>query len=293
MGLETGSFISDLNASNPIDATDQVAQGDDHIRLIKSVLKSQFPNLNAAVNFTPTEANYLDGLTGVTGTGNLVASGSPTFTGDVTVNTIGGIASANLVDKSAAESISGAWSFGALTATSYDGVLAANLLDKSAPETVTGAWTFSGSVALNGTVTGLSSADLSDVATIAMLDENETVTGVWTFNDRVDIGDEFVTDGVASVGTTGTINALSSANVSVIRMTGAALTTINGIANGVAGKRLVIINLTSSALQMNSESGSASAANRLRFAATASISVNDAFEFIYDGVSSRWQLIGF
>jgi hypothetical protein len=154
MGLETGSFISDLNASNPIDATDQVSQGDDHIRLIKAVLKSQFPNLNAAVNFTPTEANYLDGLTGVTGTGNLVASGSPTFTGTLTAaaiaaTTYDGVAAANLLDKSAVETVTGAWTFsgtltaGALTATTFGGIASANLLDKSASETVSGQWNFS------------------------------------------------------------------------------------------------------------------------------------------------------
>ena len=45
-------------------------------------------------------------------------------------------------------------STGALTATSYDGVLAANLLDKSATEEITGAWTFPSNVqfaAVSGT----------------------------------------------------------------------------------------------------------------------------------------------
>lgn len=295
MGLETGTYISDLNASNPIHATDPVSQGDDHIRLIKSVLLATFPNVDGAVNFTPTEANYLDGVTGTTGTGSLVLSASPTFTGDVTVNTIGGIASANLVDKSASETISGAtWGFQAITAVTYDGIAAANLVDKSATETISGNWTYTGTLTLTGaTLVGLSSDDLSDVASIGMLDENETVTGTWTFSDRLTIGDDLVTNGVSSVSTTGTINALATANVSVIRMTGGALTTINGMSGGVSGKRVIIINLTSSALQLNSESGSASAANRLRFAGSASISVNDAFEFIYDGTSSRWQLIGF
>ena len=33
MGLETGTYIDSLNTSNP-GATDSVAQGDDHIRLL-------------------------------------------------------------------------------------------------------------------------------------------------------------------------------------------------------------------------------------------------------------------
>jgi len=294
MGLETGTYISDLNASNPIHATDPVSQGDDHIRLIKSVLLATFPNVDGAVNFTPTEANLLDGLTGVTGSGNLVASASPTFTGDVTVNTIGGIASANLVDKSASETISGAtWGFQAITAVTYDGIAAANLVDKSAAETISGNWTYTGTLTLTAaTLVGLSSDDLSDVASIGMLDENETVTGTWTFSDRITIGDDLVTNGISNVTTTGTINALSTANVSVLRMTGAAAVTVNGMANGVSGKRVVMINLTTQAIQIINQSPSASAANRIRVAASFAISVNDAVEFIYDGTSNRWQPIG-
>lgn len=63
MGLETATYISGLNASNPIHATDDVGQGDDHIRLIKSTLKSTWPNVNGAVNYTPAEANHLVGVT--------------------------------------------------------------------------------------------------------------------------------------------------------------------------------------------------------------------------------------
>lgn len=59
MGLEVGTYISDLVVTNPVGAVDPKSQGDDHIRLIKSVLKNTFPNLNAAVNLTPTELNNL------------------------------------------------------------------------------------------------------------------------------------------------------------------------------------------------------------------------------------------
>lgn len=148
MGLESATYISGLNASNPVHATDQVSQGDDHLRLIKSTLLASLPGVTGAVTSTHTELNYLDGVTGVTGSGNLALSASPTFTGTLTAATLiattyDGIAAANLVDKSATETISGSWTFGALLATSYDGVAAANLLDKSAAETVTGAWNFS------------------------------------------------------------------------------------------------------------------------------------------------------
>lgn len=54
MGLETSTYVDGLNIANPA-ATDGLAQADDHIRLIKTVLKNTFPNLTGAV--TATQAN--------------------------------------------------------------------------------------------------------------------------------------------------------------------------------------------------------------------------------------------
>ena len=51
MGLESGTFISDLNPANPA-SNDPKAQGDDHLRLIKSTLKATFPNVTGAVTAT-------------------------------------------------------------------------------------------------------------------------------------------------------------------------------------------------------------------------------------------------
>lgn len=85
MALESATYISDLNTSNPA-AGDSVAQGDDHIRLLKSTIKATFPNVTGAVNPTQTQFNYLASATGTTGTAttNVVFSASPTFTGTVT-----------------------------------------------------------------------------------------------------------------------------------------------------------------------------------------------------------------
>lgn len=57
MPLETGTYISDLNASNPVGATDPKSQGDNHIRLIKSVLLNSLPNLTGAMVRTHTQLN--------------------------------------------------------------------------------------------------------------------------------------------------------------------------------------------------------------------------------------------
>jgi hypothetical protein len=46
MSLETGTYVSDLVATNPA-GTDPKSQGDDHLRLIKNALKNSFPTINA------------------------------------------------------------------------------------------------------------------------------------------------------------------------------------------------------------------------------------------------------
>lgn len=55
MALETATYIDDLDVSNPVGASDPKSQGDDHIRLLKAVLKATFPNATGAYdlnNFT-------------------------------------------------------------------------------------------------------------------------------------------------------------------------------------------------------------------------------------------------
>ena len=46
MPLETGNEIQDLVPTNPV-STDNVAQGDDHLRLIKTCIQGSFPNMTA------------------------------------------------------------------------------------------------------------------------------------------------------------------------------------------------------------------------------------------------------
>ncbi|MEY4427952.1 MAG: hypothetical protein RLZZ182_641 [Pseudomonadota bacterium] len=83
MGLETASYISQLNTANPT-GSDNRKTADDHLRLLKTVLQTQFPSLGAAaVNATATQMNYLVGVTSgiqtqFTGKADIA---SPTFTG--------------------------------------------------------------------------------------------------------------------------------------------------------------------------------------------------------------------
>ena len=50
LGLETGTYISDLVVVNP-PAVDPINQGDDHIRLLKTVLKNTFPQASKPIYF--------------------------------------------------------------------------------------------------------------------------------------------------------------------------------------------------------------------------------------------------
>ena len=59
---ESATYIADLDATLPAAATSP-ASADDHIRLLKSVLRASFPNISGAVTASDAELNIADGLT--------------------------------------------------------------------------------------------------------------------------------------------------------------------------------------------------------------------------------------
>jgi microcystin-dependent protein len=56
MPLEAATYLDDLDITNPA-ATDGITDGDNHIRLIKQVLKNTFPNISAAMTAREYELN--------------------------------------------------------------------------------------------------------------------------------------------------------------------------------------------------------------------------------------------
>lgn len=62
MTIETALYPNQLNATLP-PQSDIVREGAGHLRLLKTVLKTTFPNLGGAWNATQTEANYIVGVT--------------------------------------------------------------------------------------------------------------------------------------------------------------------------------------------------------------------------------------
>jgi len=52
MAIESAVYVQDLDANGP-PATDFVSEGDDHLRLLKAVLKTTFPDATSAVYVQP------------------------------------------------------------------------------------------------------------------------------------------------------------------------------------------------------------------------------------------------
>jgi hypothetical protein len=73
MGLESATFIHQLDPANPIGASDPKSQGDDHIRLLKTTLQNTFPDIDGVMTASHTELSKLDGVTATTAEINKLA----------------------------------------------------------------------------------------------------------------------------------------------------------------------------------------------------------------------------
>ena len=62
MALETATYLNELVVTNPL-SSDPRADGDDHIRLLKAVLKATFTNISGEVSASHTELNHVVGVT--------------------------------------------------------------------------------------------------------------------------------------------------------------------------------------------------------------------------------------
>lgn len=95
MSVETALYPPQLNNAWPLPA-DMVSEGDDHITLIKTVLKTTFPNVFGAINATDVQINYLVGVTSsiqgqIDGKGSITGqnwSGPHVFSGSIAVPTL-------------------------------------------------------------------------------------------------------------------------------------------------------------------------------------------------------------
>lgn len=111
MALESSTYINGLVANNPT-STDNISEGDNHIRLLKSTIKATFPNIAGAVSGThtaidsavtaanaATNANTVSTIVKRDGSGNFSAGtitaalsgNASTATALQTARTIGGV----------------------------------------------------------------------------------------------------------------------------------------------------------------------------------------------------------
>ena len=88
MGIETGQYVTDLDEAWPT-ANDSISMGDDHLRLIKTVLKNTFPEAKGpqAPNYYPAKDQF-----------SIIhhVSGEWAETDNVKIDTSGNITCANL-----------------------------------------------------------------------------------------------------------------------------------------------------------------------------------------------------
>ena len=92
MPLEQGTFINSLVVTNPA-SVDSLAQADDHMRLIKSTIKSTFPNITGAITADQAEINTLDGYTGTTADFNYLVTLNATGVTDTEYSYLSGATS--------------------------------------------------------------------------------------------------------------------------------------------------------------------------------------------------------
>lgn len=99
-----------------------------------------------------------------------------------------------------------------------------------------------------------------------------------------------------SVTTTGSINDLSFANASTIRMNNATLSTITGLTAGVAGQRVKIVSVGAGQVDLSNQDAGSQAANRLINVVTGiktSLAAGHGWaEYEYDATTLRWRLVG-
>lgn len=201
MALESSTYINGLVITNPT-SSDNVGDGDNHIRLLKSTIRATFPNINGALTSTNTAID-----------------------GAVTATT--GATSANTASKIVARDASGNFSAGTVTAA-----LSGNASTASR-------WATARTISLTGDVTGSASirgdANASITATVADNSHDHTidnVTGMQSaLNGKVD-NSRVLTDVPANAQFVNTTYGVGNGGLTQINFTTALNSKLAGIAAG-------------------------------------------------------------
>lgn len=172
MALETATYISDLVSTNPT-ASDNISQGDDHIRLLKATVKSTFPNITGAVTPTHTELNYVGGVTSAIQTqfdAKASLTGSETLTNKtLTTPVLSGTASGTTAGRLGY--LSGALSYGT-------GSVQRTIVNTDEAQTLTNKTLSTGTAISSGTINGATiGATTASTGAFTTLSASSTVSG--------------------------------------------------------------------------------------------------------------------
>jgi len=246
MALESSTYINGLVATNPT-SSDNISDGDNHIRLLKSTIKATFPNVTGAVSGThtainsavteandATNANTASKIVKRDGSGNFSAgtitaalSGNATTATTLqTARTIGGVS----FDGSANINLPGVNTTGDQNTTGR----ANTALHWSTARTITLGGDLSGSVSIRG------DANVTLTAAVADDSHNHTISNVDGLQTALDgkVDDSQVLTNVpagAVFTDTNTTYSVGNGGLTEINFTSALNSKLAGIESGAKG----------------------------------------------------------
>jgi hypothetical protein len=214
MALESATYINGLVETNPT-SSDNISDGDNHIRLVKAVVKATFPNVTGAITGTHTKKH--DSVTSVTAATN--------------ANT-----ASTLVKRDA----SGNFSAGTITAA-LTGSVTGSLSGNATSATSAGYWTTGRTITLGGDLSGsvLIQGNANATLTASVTNNSHAhtianVTGLQTaLNNKVDDGQVLTNVPSGAVFTdTNTTYSVGNGGLTQINFTSALNSKLAGIEAG-------------------------------------------------------------
>lgn len=192
MPVESATYINSLNADYPT-GSDNISQGDNHIRLLKSAIKATFPNITGAVSGThtainsavtaanaATEANTASTIVKRDASGNFTAGTiTAALTGNVTGDVTGNASTATAL--ATARTIGGV-SFDGTADINLPGVNAAGTQSTSGNAATASALATARTISLGGDLSGSASfngsANITITAAVADDSHNHIIANV-------------------------------------------------------------------------------------------------------------------
>lgn len=189
MALESGYYINDLVIANPL-TSDPKSQGDDHIRLLKTVIKETLNGFTGSILLTATDtgtaaAHVLTPTTALVGyTPMLCLLYQPlvTNTGAVTVNVSGlgakAIKTLAGADPTAGDLVAGSPVLLVYTGTNFITLAGAEFLSKTGSQTLTGNLTLAGNLIQTGNYTLTGNQTVSGTLAVTGATSLQAATGL-------------------------------------------------------------------------------------------------------------------